>query len=85
MAIMDDVSVQWPECTPKFDSKYMYGYTGVEYSFGDCGNSSARYYFVAFKLICESILLNLFIGYAFKFRVLLSLDLIVFVHRHPDS
>lgn len=63
MTIMDDVSVQWPECTPKFDASYIYGYIGPAYSFGDCGNSYARLYFVAFKLICESILLNLFIGW----------------------
>ena len=34
MTIMDDVSVQWPECTPLFDTKYIYGYNGYQYSFG---------------------------------------------------
>ena len=34
MTIMDDVSVQWPECTPKFDSSHVYGYTGPQFSFG---------------------------------------------------
>lgn len=62
MTIMDDVSVQWPECTERFNSDYLYNYTGVQYSFGDCGSSYSRFYFVIFKMICECILLNLFVG-----------------------
>ena len=62
MSIMDDAEVGWPECTPIFDSKYIYNYTGTQYSFGDCGSPYSRYIFVVFKLFCECILLNLFIG-----------------------
>ncbi len=62
MKIMDDVSVQPPECTERFDSNFIYNYSGKQYSFGDCGSSYSRFYFVIFKLICECILLNLFIG-----------------------
>jgi hypothetical protein len=59
---MDDAEVAWPECTPIFDSNYIYGYSGRQYSFGDCGSSLSRFLFVIFKLVCEFILLNLFIG-----------------------
>mmetsp|Transcript_28355 Transcript_28355/g.59219 ORF Transcript_28355/g.59219 Transcript_28355/m.59219 type:complete len:1163 (-) Transcript_28355:45-3533(-) len=62
MTIMDDASIQWPACTERFDSTYLYNYTGKQYSFGDCGSSYSRFYFVTFKMICECILLNLFVG-----------------------
>jgi hypothetical protein len=62
MQIMDDAEIDWPECTPRFDSSYIYNYTGRIYSFGDCGSAYSRYIFVVFKLICECIFLNLFIG-----------------------
>jgi hypothetical protein len=42
MNILDDASVQWPECTERFDSNYLYNYTGQQYSFGDCGRSRRR-------------------------------------------
>jgi hypothetical protein len=62
MQIMDDAEIDWPECTPRFDSSYLYNYKGPNYSFGDCGSAYSRYIFVVFKLICECIFLNLFIG-----------------------
>ena len=62
MQIMDDAEIDWPECTPRFDSSLLYNYTGQNYSFGDCGSAYSRYIFVVFKLICECIFLNLFIG-----------------------
>mmetsp|Transcript_4437 Transcript_4437/g.13238 ORF Transcript_4437/g.13238 Transcript_4437/m.13238 type:complete len:593 (+) Transcript_4437:3900-5678(+) len=52
MTIMDDASVQPPECTPRFEG----------HNFGDCGVAYAWLLFIPFKLICESIMLNLFIG-----------------------
>lgn len=62
---MADLSVEPPSCTPIFQAPDVYGWerTGYpNYSFGDCGNAGARYFFVAFKLVCENIMLNLFIG-----------------------
>ena len=62
--IMDDCSRLPPECTPLFDNELMpgYGYNGPPKSFGDCGSQVSVVYFMAFKLICELIMLNLFIG-----------------------
>jgi len=62
--IMDDCGVQPPECTPVFDSELFpdYGYNGPAKSFGDCGSTVSTLYFMAFKLMCETIMLNLFIG-----------------------
>jgi hypothetical protein len=51
-----------PACTVQFSSRYVYGWPGPELSFGDCGSSYARFYFVILKLVCENIMLNLFIG-----------------------
>jgi hypothetical protein len=62
MQIMDDAEIDWPECTPRFDSSYLFNYSGQSFSFGDCGTVYSRYIFVVFKLICECIFLNLFIG-----------------------
>ena len=39
-----------------------YRYDGKYFSFGDCGSQYAIFTFVLFKLVCESMLLNLFIG-----------------------
>ncbi len=61
-SIMDDCSVQPPSCTPEFSQVYMYGYLGPFYSFGDCGLQYASIYFLAVKLVCEFVLINLLIG-----------------------
>jgi len=70
--ILADCSVGYPYCTPKFTNdpsdplRYHHsgpgGYEGPNYSFGDCGADSSRFFFVILKLICENIMLNLFIG-----------------------
>eukprot|EP00960_Hanusia_phi_P041224 754897-Hanusia_phi.AAC.1 len=51
-SMMVDCQVQPPACTEKFQGK----------SFGDCGSTFAFPWFVFFKLVCESVMLNLFIG-----------------------
>lgn len=43
--------LQAPYCTPRFDSKNIYGWTGPERTFGDCGSILALPYFIAFKLV----------------------------------
>ena len=68
--IMLDYSVEAPFCTLQFGGKGAGDVYGWEewgkypnLSFGDCGSSlSARILFVVFKIVGESILLNLFIG-----------------------
>lgn len=63
--IMDDCAILPPYCTPLFDNDLMpgYGYNGPPKTFGDCGGGAvSTVYFMAFKLICEFIMLNLFIG-----------------------
>lgn len=60
MDIMYDCMVSAPWCTPVF--KKSENYDGPSYSFGDCGHSSARYFFIAFVLVCQNVMLNLFIG-----------------------
>eukprot|EP00283_Hemiselmis_rufescens_P001020 CAMPEP_0173470360 /NCGR_PEP_ID=MMETSP1357-20121228/77838_1 /TAXON_ID=77926 /ORGANISM="Hemiselmis rufescens, Strain PCC563" /LENGTH=1141 /DNA_ID=CAMNT_0014438635 /DNA_START=15 /DNA_END=3438 /DNA_ORIENTATION=+ len=64
MDLMDDCSVRPPACTPLFDANLYpdYGYSGPPKSFGDCGSDLAPVYFLAFKLVAEAIMLNLFIG-----------------------
>ena len=62
MDIMDDVRIGWPDCTPIFDSNWLYNYHGPEYSFGDCGTIYSPAFFVSFKFICEYFVLNMFIG-----------------------
>lgn len=61
MTIMDDCAVVPPMCTPLFDST-VHGYNGPDMTFGDCGSEFSPFYFIAFKLIGEAIMLNLFIG-----------------------
>ena len=60
--LMYDSQVTYPECTIKFDSRVVHGYHGVNYSWGDCGSSSAWFFFVSLKLICEAVMLNLVVG-----------------------
>lgn len=60
--LMYDCEVAPPSCTLLFSSDYDPYYTGPTYSFGDCGSSAARYFFIAFKVVCENVMLNLFIG-----------------------
>ena len=59
---MDDCSVQPPSCTTRFSPAYVSGYNGPSYSFGDCGVQYASVFFLATKLICEFVLINLLIG-----------------------
>ncbi|EKX35351.1 hypothetical protein GUITHDRAFT_166006 [Guillardia theta CCMP2712] len=51
-SMMVDCQVSPPACTLQFEGK----------SFGDCGSSLSFPWFVFFKLVCESVMLNLFIG-----------------------
>jgi hypothetical protein len=62
MDMVDDSSVQWPFCTRKFNSKFADGYSGPEYSFGDCGNAASFVYIALYKLMTQYLLLNLCIG-----------------------
>jgi hypothetical protein len=62
MDILYDCSVEYPACTRQFNKDHVYGWTGPAYSFGDCGSVYARLFFVSLKLICENVMLNLFIG-----------------------
>ncbi len=61
---MDDCAVVFPLCTEKFDREHVYGWPEdwPDYSFGDCGSEGARFFFFFLKIICESVMLNLFIG-----------------------
>ena len=60
--LMNDAGVVAPACTPKFDSNTVYGYQGIDYSWGDCGFEYAWLLFVSLKLICEAVMLNLVVG-----------------------
>eukprot|EP00961_Rhodomonas_salina_P276351 3733253-Rhodomonas_salina.2 len=70
MLLMEDCSVMPPSCTHRFQKEWAYdGVTYIEYSydgddlsFGDCGSPYARIFFMVFMLVCESVMLNLFIG-----------------------
>ena len=58
---------------------------GRAYSFGDCGNPYARFALIAFKFVCEYILLNLFIGVILeKFGALLRLRLSLSIYHCPS-
>ena len=62
--MLEDLSILPPFCTYQFSSDYIFGYSGKNYSFGDCGfyKTGTAIYFVCFKLICEGMLINLFVG-----------------------
>ncbi len=62
MIIMKDLSVRPPFCTAVFTTKYEPGYQGPNRSWGDCGSSLSYLYCISLKLVCEYIMLNLFIG-----------------------
>jgi hypothetical protein len=64
MNIVDDSSVQWPHCTNQFNSEHLFNYTGIQYSFGDCGNTYSFVYIAIFKLLCQYMLLYLCLGYS---------------------
>ena len=67
MNIVDDSSIQWPYCTIQFNSEHLYNYSGIQYSFGDCGNTFCFVYIAMFKLLCQYMLLYLCLGYLFCF------------------
>merc|ERR1719199_35539 len=69
--LMDDTSVQYPFCTPVFakssdPSNSMFTYSGLDYSWGDCGSTSslpsAQILFPIFIIFGQAVLLNLVIG-----------------------
>jgi hypothetical protein len=63
MILMNDCGVAWPECTPVFSTRFPeYGYQGPDYEFGDCGSPYSPALFVLVMLVCQSVMLNLFIG-----------------------
>ena len=64
MIIMQDISVVEPSCTLLFDPEIEPSYQGPARSWGDCGPSVsvAVGYCLALKLVCEYMMLNLFIG-----------------------
>jgi hypothetical protein len=55
-----DVSVQHPACTTRFDAAHVYGWTGQQYSFGDCGHRYARYFFLVHVFVIHAIVVNMF-------------------------
>ena len=64
--MLTDCKVQWPECTEAFDEEHVPGWTawkGESLSgFSDCGRSWAFGLWLILKLVCEHMMLNLFIG-----------------------
>ena len=81
MDIVDDASVQWPYCTVQFDSNHIYGYSGPQYSFGDCGNRYSFVYVALFKLLCQYMLLNLCLGYSSIARILKMFSFLTYCLR----
>lgn len=64
MVMFKDLSVMPPFCTMKLTQDSVYGYTGPDRSWGDCGVGipASFAYFLSVKLLCEYTLLNLFVG-----------------------
>ena len=69
MTMMSDCSVQWPECTRSFDEENVPGWNAWQggpftSSVSDCGlpKSLTFVMFMFVKVVCQYILLNLFIG-----------------------
>ena len=62
--LMKDLSVMPPFCTMRFTSELVSGYHGPDRTWGDCGGGVAGslIYFLVVKVLCEYMLLNLFIG-----------------------
>ena len=60
--IMVDLQVQPPECDLMFTKETVYGFKGLDRSWGDCGQTWSFAYLLMIKLMCEYMLLNLFIG-----------------------
>jgi len=67
--MMTDCSVEWPECTPSFDEKFIPGWNAWKggpftSTVTDCGLSKGITFSVWMltKVVCENIMLNLFIG-----------------------
>ena len=64
--MLTDCEVQWPECTEAFDEEHVPGWTawkGESLSkVSDCGKSWAFAVWLILKIMCEKIMLNLFIG-----------------------
>eukprot|EP00960_Hanusia_phi_P035947 752049-Hanusia_phi.AAC.4 len=62
--LVKDCAVQPPYCTAVFDDS-VHGWSEWKpftLSFGDCGQSYSFLAFVVMKLVCEKVMLNLFIG-----------------------
>jgi hypothetical protein len=64
MILITDLGVQPPFCDMHFTKATVYGYTGPDRTWGDCGQGMtfSSFFFLAVKLTCEYVLLNLFIG-----------------------
>ena len=60
--LMRDCQVQPPYCTKVFKKSEVYGYQGPDYEFGDCGSIWAVVYWILFKIVFESVMVNLFTG-----------------------
>ena len=60
--LMKDLSVQPPFCDLIFNEESVTGYSGPPRQWGDCGQTPAPVFFLIVKLVCEYMLLNLFIG-----------------------
>ena len=64
--MLSDCSVEWPKCTLAFNEQNVPGWTawkGEPLSMTDCGDqTSAFIFFAMLKVVCQQIMLNLFIG-----------------------
>jgi len=60
--LMIDLSVQEPYCNTIFTKNAVPGYNGPDRTWGDCGQTMSPVFFLFIKLLCEYMLLNLFIG-----------------------
>ena len=63
MILMKDCAVRPPYCTQQFTIEFEPTYQGPARSWGDCGiGGYSLAYFLVLKLVCEYMMLNLFIG-----------------------
>ncbi len=64
--LLSDSSVEWPRCTKSFDEKNVPGWTawkGEPLYMTDCGGQFQAFLsYVVLKIVCQQIMLNLFVG-----------------------
>ena len=60
--LMKDLAVLPPFCDMLFTKDAVPGYQGEDRTWGDCGQAFAPAYVIMMKLVCEYMLLNLYVG-----------------------